>query len=42
MFLEAAKHLLREQGEVRLYLRQDGEIAFRPVETGPPVTVDDL
>jgi hypothetical protein len=42
MFLKAAKYLLRERGEVRMFLRENGEIAFRTVETGPPVTVDDL
>ncbi|MCS3610993.1 hypothetical protein [Salinibacter ruber] len=42
LFLAAAKELLREKGEVRLYLRDDGEIAYRLVQTDPPVTTDDL
>lgn len=42
MFLAAAKHLLREEGEVRLYLTSDGEIAYRPIQTEPPVTVEDF
>jgi len=42
LFLAAAKEVLREKGEVRLYLRDDGEIAYRLIQTSPPVTADDL